>query len=104
MTLAYLYISQKKHEKADRFLKSLSRKIGVDRKEDYQNALIFMKLLGVLMDVKENKSTANKEEVQEALEQFNLCNIPERKILCFLQPEIESYIKQIYNVKDKTLK
>jgi hypothetical protein len=102
LTLAYLYINQNKYEKADRFLKSLTRKIGVDRKEDYQNALKFMELLGVLM---EGKSVVNKDEAQQVLEQFKLDNLPEREILCFLQPEIESYIKLIYTVQsDKTLK
>jgi hypothetical protein len=39
-----------------------------------------------------------------ALEQFNLSNTSERKILCFLQPEIESYIKLIYTVQGGNIK
>jgi hypothetical protein len=87
LTLAYLYINQKKREKADRLLKSLARKIGVDRKEDYQNALTFIKLLDMLTEG--SKSVANKDKAKKTLEQFNLSNTSERKILCFLQPEIE---------------
>jgi hypothetical protein len=94
LTLAYLYVSQNKHEKADRLLKSLTRKIGADRKEDYQNALRFVKLLGVLTEG--SKSAANKDKAKQALEQFDLSNTSERKILCFLQPEIESYVKLMH--------
>lgn len=98
LTLSFLYITQNKNDKADRFLKSLARKIGVERKDDYQNALLFIKLLNLLMEV--GKSAANKTKAQKALEQFNLHNVTGRKILYFLENEIELYIKRTYTVNN----
>lgn len=93
LTLAFLYISQGKNEKGERIIKSINRKINVDRKDEYQNGVLFMKLLNMLMD--ENKTTTGKSKIVKALNAFNDCNSGERKILAYLQPEIEGFIKQL---------
>ncbi|HKC67479.1 MAG TPA: hypothetical protein VKG26_04565 [Bacteroidia bacterium] len=93
LTLAYLYIIQVKNEKADRILKSINRKIGTDRKDDYQNVLLFIKVLNLIMD--ENTVATAKVKIQKALEQFNLHNSSEKKILSFLLPEVTLYIKKL---------
>ncbi len=98
LTLSFLYIVRNKSEKADRYLKSMIRKIGTERKDEYQNALLFIRLLNLFMET--GKSTASKVKAQKFLEQFNSQNSADRKILYFLQPEVESYIKHAYTTNN----
>ena len=94
LTLAYLHIKQNEFEKANKVLKMINRKVNDGQKVNYPNALQFIKILSALID--KNKSL-NKDivakKIQGAIQQFNFLNTGERKILSFLQPEIESIIK-----------
>jgi hypothetical protein len=92
LTLSYLYIKQKRESSALELLTSLTRKINIDKKRDYYpNALIFIKVLDLLMDKGKNKATITK--LKNAIQQFNFCNTGERKVLSCLQPEIDSINK-----------
>jgi len=94
LALAYLYLKQNEKEKANRILISISRKINNGKKKNYKNAVLFIKLLDFIMDGEKN--TITKEKAQEIIRQFNSCNsTSERKILCFLQSEVELYIKNL---------
>jgi hypothetical protein len=89
LTLSYLYIKQKREGSAKELLASLTRKINLDKqKNHYTNALIFIKVLNLLMDKEKNTTTRTK--LNNAIQQFNFCNTGERKLLSFLQPEIDS--------------
>jgi hypothetical protein len=92
LTLSYLYIKQKKEGNAQELLSSLTRKINGDKQRGfYQNALLFIKILGLLMD--KRKNTVTQTKLNNAIRQFDFFNTGERKILAFLQPEIDSINK-----------
>jgi hypothetical protein len=92
LTLSYLYIKQKKGSIAKELIASLTRKVSADKNKDlYQNALVFIEVLNLLLD-KERNAT-KKTKLTNAIQQFNYCNTGERKLLAFLQPEIDLILK-----------
>ena len=90
LTLSYLYIKQNKNGNiVHELLASLSRKINLDKnKKYYENTSQFIQILYLLLNGSNGK--ADKIKLKEAILKFNLHNIGERKILSFLQPELDS--------------
>ena len=93
LTQAYLYVKRKKYVAADELLQKLARKISADEKAKYKNALLFIKMLKLLMN--KDKQTNTQNQIQDTLEQFDFFNIGERKILSFLKTELDSTIKKV---------
>jgi len=89
LTLAFFYFKQGEYPHATKILKSLYKKIN---KTVYQNAKIFIQLLDLIMN---SKSKNKEEKVNELIQQFNLHNSNQNKILDFLEPEIN--IIALYN-------
>jgi hypothetical protein len=89
--LAFLYYKQNEYEKADHLLQSVTRKIiKENRRLVYQNATVFIRLLSLLM----NKNKVSKNRIQETIQQFNMFNSKQRKLLSFLQSEIDGLSKR----------
>ena len=86
LTLAYLYIKQNKYDNADELIISISRKINDGKKAKYLNALLFVKVLNLLIG--KSKKIISKNKIDNAIQQFNFHNTSERKILGFLENEI----------------
>ena len=85
--LAFLNYKQGEYEKAEHLLQSVTRKILKDKKKlSYQNAIVYIRLLGLLM----SRKKASKNKVQDTIQQFNMCNSKQKKLLSFLQTEIDS--------------
>lgn len=85
LTLAYFYIQQTQYELAENLLKSLSRKLIDDKKEQFSNVKACIRVLLLLMDNKDSSSARNK--LRKAIEQFNLYNTGDNRILDFIQFE-----------------
>ena len=89
--LAFMYYKQNEYEKADHLLQSVTRKIiKENRRLVYQNATAFIRLLSLLM----NKNKVSKNKIQETIQQFNIYNSKQRKLLSFLQADIDALNKR----------
>lgn len=82
LTLAFFYIRQTHYELADNLLKSLSRKLVDERKEQFSNVKACIKVLQLMMD---KESASVRMKLRKAIEQFNLYNAGENRILGFIQ-------------------
>ena len=82
LTLAYFYIRQTQYELAENLLKSLSRKLVDEKKEQFSNVRACVKVLQLLMD---KESPAARCKLKKAVEQFNLYNTGKSRILAFIQ-------------------
>lgn len=85
--LAYLYVQQKEYELAENVLKSLTRKIGSLKGTGFRNVKEAIKIFTLLMNGADSKS--GKTKIRNAVEQFNFYNFSERKILSYIQPELD---------------
>lgn len=92
LTLAYFYYRKHELELSENLLKNLSRKIGNPEYGKYNNVKSFIKLLNVMLDEKENKSYQTR--VNALIEQYNYHNFSGRKILSFLQADLEALIQK----------
>lgn len=88
LSLAYFYYKKKDFELAGNVLKNLSRKVNAsDDFNKYNNVKTFIKLLTSLLAEKKTPAYLNKQA--GLLEQFNFHNFSERKILQYLQQDID---------------
>lgn len=88
LTLAYLYILQDEIEMADNILKGLNRKVASLGGDGFKNVKEAVKLMYIISDGLDKKNSLNK--YKDTLEQLNYYNYKGRKILSFLQHELES--------------
>ncbi|MBN8694679.1 MAG: hypothetical protein J0L69_15905 [Bacteroidetes bacterium] len=88
LTLAYLYILQDDIEMADNTLKGLSRKVASLGNDGLKNVKEAIKLMYLISDGLDKKNSLAK--YKDTLEQLNYYNFKGRKILSFLQHELES--------------
>lgn len=87
LTLAYIYVKQKEYELATGLLRSIYRKIKAQDLYHYDNALVFSKMLTLLMDF--NNSDSMKSKILKLIRLFEFENSGERKILKFMECEIK---------------
>jgi len=88
LTLAYIYIQQDEIEMADNLLKGLSRKVASIGGNDFKNVKEAVKLMYLISDGLDKKNSVTK--YKDTLDQLNYYNFKGRKILSFLQHELES--------------
>jgi hypothetical protein len=84
LCLAYFYYLEKEYEQAANILRSVYRKLNSLGTDEYENAMMFHKLLNVLMDGKDG----GNGKISKTLRLFGLHNTGEKKILSFIEPEI----------------
>ncbi|MES2567088.1 MAG: hypothetical protein V4565_09500 [Bacteroidota bacterium] len=88
LTLSYFYYKKKDFEQSGNILKNLSRKVnGSDEFSKYNNVKTIIKLFTTLLA--EKKTPAHLSKQAGLLEQYNYYNFSERKILQYLQQDIE---------------
>jgi hypothetical protein len=91
LSLSYFYYKKKDFELAGNILKNLSRKVnGSDEFNKYNNVKTFIKLLTSLLA--EKKTPAYLSKQSSLLEQYNFHNFSERKILQYLQQDIDTIL------------
>lgn len=84
LSLAYIYLMQKEYEQADNLLKSLTRKLNSDKKTNFNNAKLIIKILTMKMG-SANQDVLNSK-LQAVFEQLEFYNSKERKLLiCFMK-------------------
>lgn len=87
LTLAYLYILQDEVEMADTLLKGLSRKVSSLGADGFKNVKEAIKLMYLISDGLDKKNALTK--YKDTLDQLNYHNFKGRKILSFLQHELD---------------
>ncbi len=88
LMLAYLYIIQDEIELADNILKGLSRKVSSIGGDNFKNVKEAVKLMYLISDGLDKKNA--KVKYNDTLDQLNYYNFKGRKILSFLNHELES--------------
>lgn len=85
LSLAYFYYSESDYELAGNYLRSIYRKLNASGSDDYENVMVFHKTIDLLM----NSKAGSAAKIAKSLRLFSLHNTGERKVLSFLEPEIE---------------
>jgi hypothetical protein len=82
--LAYLYYTEQEAEAAANSLRSIYRKINASGTDEYEHVLLFQKIIDMLISSKDKDA-----KLAKTLRMFVLLNVGEKKVLAFLEPEIE---------------
>jgi len=93
LTLSYIYVKLEEYDLAGGLLRSIYRKIKSQEQDNYENAIVFSRMLGLMMDFAGSDNM--KAKILKYLRLYEFENSGERKILIFMECEFEKLKLQL---------